>query len=325
MSRVLIKLLLVLLLFPQGVVAEGSAEGQRTIRIIGRNEVTVTTPEVRLGDLANVTSRFIRDDDMVIGLKKVFLVKSPDPGKTVTITAAQALNRLREEGVQIAGLGYALPRIMKVTRASREVTRDEILAVLEEALAKSGDTAELKGIEYSKPVHVVPGVMELSVEGFSRSSTGNMQFRLLANVDGAAPARFQIGAAVDEWVQVPVARRPLLKGSVVNADDLMMARLNLNTIPSDTAHSATSIIGLETSSNITYGEVFRKKKLAIPPLIESGARITMIYESKFLKATATGTALESGAEGQLIRIRNDASKKVVTGKIIEPGLVRISQ
>jgi flagella basal body P-ring formation protein FlgA len=111
----------------------------------------------------------------------------------------------------------------------------------------------------------------------------------------------------------------------VGAGDLMMARLNLGSIPSDTAHEATSIIGLETSSNITYGEVFRKKKLAIPPLIESGSKVTMVYESKLFKATASGVALESGAAGQMIRIRNDGSKRVVSGEVVEPGLVRITQ
>ena len=39
--------------------------------------------------------------------------------------------------------------------------------------------------------------------------------------------------------------------------------------------------------------------------------------------TAVGTALENGGLGQDIRVRNDSSKKIVMGRVIEPGLVMV--
>ena len=40
-----------------------------------------------------------------------------------------------------------------------------------------------------------------------------------------------------------------------------------------------------------------------------------------LEVTATGTAIDSGAIGQEIKVRNEGSKKVVSGKVEGPGIV----
>lgn len=315
-------LILSMCVLSQTAVAE-SSPGARNVRVIGRKAITITTPEVRLGDLANVSSRLVRDDDIVIGLKKIFIARSPAPGRTVTISASQVLERMSEEGVATGQLGYSLPRIMKITRASRQLTSEEIMMTIEEALQKQEGELEIKGLDYSEPVHVLPGSVTLKVNGFSRPRPGKLKFSMNAMVEGESPQRFAVEATVEEWAEVPVARRPLLKGSVVGAQDVVMARMNMSQIPSDAAFSPNRIIGMETSRSITYGEVFRKNKLSIPPLIESGARVTLIYETRLLKATASGIALEAGAAGQVIRVKNEASRKIITGTVEESGLVKV--
>jgi flagella basal body P-ring formation protein FlgA len=49
----------------------------------------------------------------------------------------------------------------------------------------------------------------------------------------------------------------------------------------------------------------------------------MKYQSEFFEATASGVALENGGIGQEIKVRNDASKKVVSGQVLEAGIVRV--
>ena len=103
-----------------------------------------------------------------------------------------------------------------------------------------------------------------------------------------------------------------------------MARLSTASIPKGAADQSTAIVGLATNSNIALGEVFQRAKLAIPPVVASGSRVTMIVRTSFLEASASGIALESGIEGQEIKVRNESSKRVVSGKVTANGTVIIN-
>ncbi|MDC0357667.1 flagellar basal body P-ring formation chaperone FlgA [Oligoflexia bacterium] len=295
----------------------------RSIRAVGRKTITVTTNTIRLGDLAHVSSRHIADDDSIIGLQKIYIEQSPIPGKSITISAAQVLDRLKEEGVDLQEIGYAIPRIMTVKRASRIIALEEIRAAIEEALHNSKREITLKSINYNNDVHVAPGNLKLAAQEYHTGQPGQMSFAVTAKAEQGRETKFNVVAIVDEWLKVPVARRPLRKGSVVSDGDVMMARLNLAAMPTDVEHLKVGIIGYETSRDISYGEVFRKNKLVIPPVIDSGARVTLMYQSRLFRATASGIALESGAIGDSIRVKNDGSKKIIVGTIIEPGLVGV--
>ena len=128
-----------------------------------------------------------------------------------------------------------------------------------------------------------------------------------------------------ERAEVPVARRPLPKGEVVGPDDVMMARMNISKLPKDVAAEGGGVVGYKVGKDVAPGEVFRLDKLAIPPLVESGTRVTLVYRSGLLEATATGTALDSGLAGQVVKVRNENSKKVVSGTVLETGLVEVKQ
>ncbi|MCB0321344.1 MAG: flagellar basal body P-ring formation protein FlgA, partial [Bdellovibrionales bacterium] len=173
-------------------------------------------------------------------------------------------------------------------------------------------------------VFVSPAVTALRADSLSSAEGGKMNFRITPYIGEDPQRSFIVEALVEEWVEVPVAARPLSAGSVVGPLDVAMARLNIQRLPRDAAFQKETIVGLETKRGIAYGEVFRKNKLSIPPVITAGAKVTLEYRSKFLRATATGIALEDAAVGENIRIRNEASKKIVSGTVLEPGIVGVT-
>ena len=70
--------------------------------------------------------------------------------------------------------------------------------------------------------------------------------------------------------------------------------------------------------------MFSKNSLEIVPDIEVGGSVTLVYKNGSLEATSTGIAMEAGIIGKEIRVRNESSKKVVRGKIIEAGQVQVT-
>ena len=302
----------------------GAAESSaRTIRVSGRKAITVTTPEIKLSDLAEISSTRPEDDDVIIGLQKVFIARSPNPGAITTISAAEVLERLQHEGISLSQIGYSLPRVMTVSRAARSISIDEITDAIQSHIKDSGRDMELKHIEYAKPISVAPGKLELSVSPNELGSGAERSFELSASVDQTPPVKFRVQAQVDEWRELPVASRPLGKGAVVGPDDMMRARLNLSAIPKDAALSEIGIMGRETSHPVSYGDVFRMNKLEVPPLVKAGQSVILIYRTKFMEATASGVTLEAGGEGQTIRVKNDSSKRIISGIVLDSGSVQV--
>lgn len=304
--------------------ADDSRAALRGIRIIGREQVTVTGDKVRLEDVAEVSSPHIADDEGVIALKKLELVTSPSPGQKTTLAAMAVLDRLRTANVDLTQVGYTLPSIMTISRAGREITLEEVRATIEGLLASQHRDTTIKQVRYDSNVFVAPGLVTLSAEPLFTQSPAQLPFMITAKVGGAPEVRFKAVATADEWKEVPVAARALPRGAVVEEGDVVMARLNTAALPRDLADKPTSIVGLATSSSISFGEAFQRSKLAIPPVITAGAQVTMIVRTNLLEATASGVALEAGIEGQEIKIRNESSKKTVTGKVVEPGVVLVT-
>ncbi|MCB0317870.1 MAG: flagellar basal body P-ring formation protein FlgA [Bdellovibrionales bacterium] len=298
---------------------------ERRVRILGRKEATLTTKFIRLGDIAEVSGKAINDDDIVIGLKKINLGDSPAPGDYITLTANSILEKLKEQGVMLDEVGYTLPRVIKITRASRTISPEEVKIAIDKYIADTDEDLEIEKIHYKDAVKIVPGNSSLKVVRGEVDNSGMMNFSVAAQVDQEEPVRFLVKADINQWREMPVAKRPLVKGAVIGSDDVVMARLNTNAIPGDAAVQIKDIVGLETDQAIAYGEVFRRNKLAIPPVIKRGSKVTIEYKSKFLEASAIGVAEDSGIEGDEIRVKNKASEKVVYGIVIAPGIVRVNQ
>jgi flagella basal body P-ring formation protein FlgA len=301
----------------------GRGEASRTVTIRGRQYSTVTASGVRLSDVADVTSERLKDDEAVIGLKKISLDKSPAPGKELTLSAATVLERIKAEGVNLDQVGYVFPRVMVVRRAGRLVSTAEVRSAIEEYLGESGRDVEIRNLNFSEDQYVTPGIIKFEVSSYNTLRGGELGFEIRARDENNEIVKFNVTASVEEWKQMPVANRSLGRGSIVGPEDVVMARMNLAGLPGDVARDPKQVLGFEASREIAVGQVFRQNNLAIPPVIDSGAKVILRYKSALMEATATGVSLEAGIKGQQIRIKNDGSGKVVYGTVVEPGLADV--
>ena len=300
-----------------------SAEAAK-VRIVGRETATVTTASIKLSDIADVSSKSISDDDVVIGLKKVFIEQSPAPGQKVTLGANTVIARLESAGVNLSEVGYLFPRNLTITRAARALTVDEVKAAIEMDLREAKKDATLKSVNYRGDRLISPGNVQILAQGYNSTQSGQTKYALTVTTEDGTETKLQVDAQIDEWREVPVAKRSLERGAVIADDDVMMARMNLSSLPQDATLDGQKLYGKEIAASINYGEVFRRNKLFIPATVNTGDRVTMVYRTQYFEASATGISLEPGIVGQRIKVRNDNSKKVVQGPVLESGIVQVS-
>ncbi len=303
--------------------AQADTGSVRSIKVTGRESITVTTPVLRLGDVAEVSSAESLDDEVVIGLQKIYLERSPAPGRELTLSAASVLETLGTQGIDLKRITYTFPRIMTVRRAGRPVSAQEVRDAIERAMQSLGADVAIKEVRYQEGQLISPGTATIEASTLPVTIPGLRSFSINAIVDGEKQPPFTVSASVEEWGMMPVAKRTVSRGSLIAADDVVMARVNLAALPGDALRKDEDVIGLEVNRDISFGEIFRKEKLTIPPLVTAGAKVTMLYRRGPFEATATGIALESGVRGQEIKIKNETSKKVVSGVVLEPGIIGV--
>ncbi|MCB0339330.1 MAG: hypothetical protein KDD53_06985, partial [Bdellovibrionales bacterium] len=221
---------LIIFVFSLGLtnVSIGYAEDSpRTIKVIGRKEASVTTKVITLSDVARIESKRVEDDDVIIGLQKIVIQESPAPGESVGIPALSILERIKHSGVDTEQIGYMFPRVIKVKRASRTIRIEEIRGAIERYLSKTGRDANLNSIQYNNDVEVAPGLARISAIPTGQARAGKTKFQVQVDVEDERRVAFDIPVDIDEWLEVPVANRPLPKGSVISPIDIARARLNM--------------------------------------------------------------------------------------------------
>jgi flagellar basal body P-ring formation protein FlgA len=311
-----------LALAPAFLSADQVAHQAASIRITGRKAVTISQSKILLSDVADVESALSKDDETVIALKKIEIAKSPLPGQETTLAANQVLDKLQQAGVALSQVVYVLPRVIKINRASRVVTLQEVETAIKQALLSIGRDVSIRGINYQGSVHVTPQVEKIVAEQFINGKPSQMAFIIRNLTSEGEESNFEVTVQIDEWANIPIASRQLKRGNTISPGDIMMAKLNISALPTDTFQQLNEVVGQEVVNDISYGETFRKGRLAKPILVSAGSQV-MIYKIGVLEASATGTALEAGAIGQEIKVRNDSSKKVILGKVLSDGNIGV--
>ena len=83
------------------------------------------------------------------------------------------------------------------------------------------------------------------------------------------------------------------------------------------------LAGMVAKRTLLPGNAIRLTDIALPDLVKAGSQVTLVYRESGLVITGLGTALASGAAGDLVKVRNLDSGIVVAGVVEQDGTIRI--
>lgn len=288
-----------------------------------RSSSTVTGARVTIDDIAIVESSDEKEDGKAVSVKKVLLLDSLEPGGERQLSAYQILDKLRESSIDPGSLGYAVPEQVLVRRAGREITKGELQGLVTEYMKGSGREATIRTFSHDGTTRLFAGAATLRIVSLERQKVGLSRIVIEAITEEGESAQIHLVSNLDEFMYVPVASRPLSVGKIIDPTDLVMARLDMTRIPRDVAAQSDGVVGHTIKRGIGVGDLFRAPDLSLPFDVTAGSSVTLRYVGRGFKATASGSALEAGRIGGAIRVRNESSKRIVAGTIVEPGLVEV--
>jgi flagella basal body P-ring formation protein FlgA len=290
-----------------------------------RPEAIVKFEEIKLGDIATFGTAEKEFEELVAQLKNIKLCDAPAPKTKVIILGATILEKIAFEGVPKEAIGYSIPRSVTVERDGRIITRDEVLSSIKQELWKLKNAdLQVRDVEWANSQVIPVGESTVKTEILGEAVSGKLPVRVEIHVDSKPAARFLATGIADDWKEVPVLNRVVDRGGVIASEDIQLVRTNLSQYPADAISGLNELIGKRARGRLQAGEVVRRSNIDIPPIIPKGKKIAIVFEKGFLRATATGVALEDGFQGAKINIRNEGSKKIVVGKVVSSELTEVT-
>jgi flagella basal body P-ring formation protein FlgA len=143
--------------------------------------------------------------------------------------------------------------------------------------------------------------------------------------DGELLKTLELNGRYAPTAQVPVLSRRLHNSDVIGEEDIVWQHFPEHRLRKDTILSAEQLIGKSPRRVISENRPVRIADVEAPSIVDKGDLIRISFQTPFMEIRTVGEAMEEGASGQRIRIRNSESGIVVQAVITGPGEAEVKQ
>ncbi len=155
------------------------------------------------------------------------------------------------------------------------------------------------------------------------SFVGDTVLKVVFKIDGKEVRRERISGRVDLCRDVVCTSRPMARHEVIEEKDLCYIRRSISRSGAAAVYDMREVLGYRLLSSLRAGDMVKKDAVEPSPLVKKGDRITILAETEGLSITACGEAMEAGAKGKVIRVRNLGSKKEIYARVVDASTVQV--
>lgn len=215
----------------------------------------------------------------------------------------------------LAALVLAGPASAATVAAQLEQAARDVLARQLEAAALSEPQVQ---VEVATTRAAAPCAQPLAIEPLDTRQLARMRFAVSCPVAGGWRYEYVVRAHVS--AVVAVAASAVAPGEPLTDAAVALERRDITLIP-DAIGAPEAAVGQTSRRALRPGDVLRAGQLAAPVLVKRGDQVTMVARRDQVEVSTSGEALDSGARGASVRVRNNASGQVVRMRVTGAGTV----
>lgn len=125
------------------------------------------------------------------------------------------------------------------------------------------------------------------------------------------------------YENVIILSRPLHRGEIINQQDLRIEKRDISKLRGDFVTQMEQIENKQAARDTPAGAILGLRSFIEPKLIKRGDKIIISSAQPALTIRMNGIAMMDGIKGQLIRIKNENSGRVINATVIESGWVSV--
>ena len=248
----------------------------------------------------------------------------PGPGGRIVVESRQLHAIARQYEVDWQPISHADRAVLEWP--GRPLERADVLNAVRAALVAQGAAPDCDVVipRFNAPIIPLSGASApvITQLQFDRD-LGRFTAMLSVTGDGIEPISTRLSGEVADIVELPVAVARLTAGSIAGRDDIRIARVHVTSVHTEVARDPAMVIGMQMKLQMQAGVPIPLSNLMQPTQINRGDAVRLQLQAGGLWLTGQGMALESGAVGDRIRVRNVSSQAVLEAEVIRTGEVRV--
>ncbi|CAO3400850.1 flagellar basal body P-ring formation chaperone FlgA [Azospirillum sp. 11R-A] len=126
-------------------------------------------------------------------------------------------------------------------------------------------------------------------------------------------------------VQIPVLSRRIIPGDVIGPGDIDWQDVRADQTTSDTAATDAQLIGMTPKRGVSTNQPVRLRDLQSPRMVDKGSMVTITLTTQSMTLTTQGKALQDGGKGEVIRVVNTQSNRIVEATVAGPNVVAVAK
>ncbi|MBU0552375.1 flagellar basal body P-ring formation chaperone FlgA, partial [Myxococcota bacterium] len=242
---------------------------------------------------------------------------SPSPGTRRVLRRAFVEAQLKRAGLNVKVRGAAKVTLRRPAQTlSAAQLREAMREAVEAAIPPDVEIASLRLPPISDLK--IPKAARFEVEAyFAEGAQLPIEVRVIEG-DHVEVLR-RLNAQVDLWGEAVGAKRALLRGEILEPEDLVPLRVRRSQLPPDAL--GLDFMGGVARQNVRPGVPLRAASFQPPKLFARGDQINLVRRMEGLEIIAKAEALRDGLRGASVAVRVLATRRVVQGRVIDADTV----
>lgn len=305
------------------IVAAPNAQVMTRINL--HSAASVLGPTVYLKEIAQIQTT---DAELRRKLEQIQIEPAPLVGQTRWIMPDQVRRCLKQNGMDGSQYQVSASGPTKVTRIAVPLKADKIRKAVKSYIHAYApwkpEQLTIGAIKFNQDVQVPTGKVTLTVKTPKHSDwLGAVPFQVEVKVNGRLIRNITVPVNLEVWSDVVLAAKPLGKYQPIRRDAIKVQRMNLARVPASAIINMEEVIGQRAKRNIAVNSILRNDQIEMLPVVQRGDMVQAVAESSSLKISVQAMVKENGGKGEIIRVLNLRSKKIVYAQVVDAQTVSV--
>ena len=291
------------------------------------DKVTLKEKIITIRDISQVTGD---DDTLIKKINDIEVGKTPWPNNHRRIDRDFFKMRLVSSGIGLSDIVFEGSKAAIVSVEATKITGTEITEKAKEHLLFATQsfnrdiTIELENNPGDQWVTKKRDEIYIDASlADGNKNRGNVVVMVMANADGVLLFKIPVRFNVRVFESIAVTKKKIDRHESLTAENVFMARRETTKVSGEIFSDIESLRGKIASTQIVPFAVITEEIIETPPTIKRGDTVKLFIRTENFKIITKGLAQENGVTGEIIKVQNFDTKKVLRGRIVDYENVQI--
>jgi flagella basal body P-ring formation protein FlgA len=291
------------------------------------DKVTLSEKTVTFSDVATVTGD---DVDLVGKINKIEIGGTPWPNNVRRIGRDFMKMRLKFSNVKTSDVVFNNAKSVEISVEATKITGLEIAQKAKEYLSSflpmvdRETTIELVKFPGDQWVPRKRSEVDIDISLVDSSKDrGNINLIVSATSNSIPLFKVPVNFKVRVFEYVAIAKKRIGRHRNLTRENIFIGKRETTRMRGIAFSSMENLVGKITTMAIQPNTILTEGIVEIPPTVTQGSLIKLFITAKGFKIVTKGLAQQTGYTGDVIKVKNLDSKKMLYGKIINSDKVQI--